>query len=158
MLPTPQAHDQRGGKTPEQVEAMRQRTGAGVSNLNEVIDWGQYEPAIRRWADVFGEDAPAPTDDEGRLNPDLVRWMMGYPAGWVDGISRTAQLRCLGNAIVPLQAATAWAHLLGIGIQTAERERERERLLPTPRTSDANGAGEHGTGGPDLRTVVTQCL
>jgi hypothetical protein len=27
-------------------------------------------------------------------------------------------------------------------------------LLPTPRTSDTNGAGEHGTGGPDLRTVV----
>jgi hypothetical protein len=27
-------------------------------------------------------------------------------------------------------------------------------LLPSPRTSDANGAGAHGTGGPDLRTVV----
>lgn len=29
-------------------------------------------------------------------------------------------------------------------------------LLPTPRTTDANGAGSHGDGGPDLRTVVTQ--
>jgi len=28
-------------------------------------------------------------------------------------------------------------------------------LMPTPRTSDTNGAGEHGTGGPDLRTVVS---
>ncbi|WP_228773929.1 hypothetical protein [Streptomyces sp. VN1] len=28
-------------------------------------------------------------------------------------------------------------------------------LLPTPRTSDTNGAGEHGEGGPDLRTVVS---
>lgn len=27
-------------------------------------------------------------------------------------------------------------------------------LLPTPRTTDANGAGAHGSGGPDLRTVV----
>jgi hypothetical protein len=27
-------------------------------------------------------------------------------------------------------------------------------LLPTPRTSDTNGVGEHGEGGPDLRTVV----
>ena len=27
-------------------------------------------------------------------------------------------------------------------------------LLPTPRTSDTNGAGEHGTGGMDLRTAV----
>ncbi|WP_366151317.1 hypothetical protein, partial [Clostridioides difficile] len=29
------------------------------------------------------------------------------------------------------------------------------RMLPTPRSSDTHGAGEHGTGGPDLRTVVT---
>jgi hypothetical protein len=27
-------------------------------------------------------------------------------------------------------------------------------LLPTPMTSEANGVGEHGTGGPDLRTAV----
>lgn len=31
-------------------------------------------------------------------------------------------------------------------------------LLPTPRTSDANGTGEHGTGGPDLRTAVDRLL
>ena len=29
------------------------------------------------------------------------------------------------------------------------------RLLPTPRTSDTNGAGAHGQGGLDLRTAVT---
>jgi hypothetical protein len=28
------------------------------------------------------------------------------------------------------------------------------RLLPTPRTTDRFGAGEHGDGGPDLRTVI----
>lgn len=28
-------------------------------------------------------------------------------------------------------------------------------LLPTPRTSDKNGAGVHGTGGQDLRTVIS---
>jgi hypothetical protein len=28
-------------------------------------------------------------------------------------------------------------------------------LLPTPRTTDTNGAGTHGTGGPDLRTAVS---
>lgn len=32
---------------------------------------------------------------------------------------------------------------------------EVARLLPTPRTTDSNGAGEHGTGGPDLRTAVS---
>lgn len=29
------------------------------------------------------------------------------------------------------------------------------RLLPTPRTTDMNGPGAHGTGGMDLRTAVT---
>ncbi len=29
------------------------------------------------------------------------------------------------------------------------------KLLPTPRTSDTNGAGVHGTGGPDLRTAIS---
>lgn len=28
-------------------------------------------------------------------------------------------------------------------------------LMPTPRTTDANGTGQHGSGGPDLRTVVS---
>ena len=28
-------------------------------------------------------------------------------------------------------------------------------LLPTPRTSDTNGAGAHGYGGPDLRTAIS---
>lgn len=32
---------------------------------------------------------------------------------------------------------------------------ETRKLLPTPRTSDTNGTGEHGTVGPDLRTAVS---
>jgi hypothetical protein len=32
---------------------------------------------------------------------------------------------------------------------------EARKLLPTPRTSDTNGAGQHGDGGMDLRTAVT---
>jgi hypothetical protein len=34
LLPTPQAHDRAGAKTPEQIAAMRAR-GHGVANLNE---------------------------------------------------------------------------------------------------------------------------
>ena len=36
LLPTPQAHDEKGGKTPEQVATMR-AGGAGVKNLNEFV-------------------------------------------------------------------------------------------------------------------------
>lgn len=35
----PQAHDSAQGKTPAQVEAMRKRSGAGVKNLNEQVNW-----------------------------------------------------------------------------------------------------------------------
>lgn len=34
----------------------------------------------------------------------------------------------------------------------------KDVLLPTPRTSDANGTGTHGDGGPDLRTTVDRML
>lgn len=37
---------------------------------------------------------------------------MGYPAGWVDGLKRTAALKALGNAVVPQQGAAAVALLL----------------------------------------------
>ncbi len=40
---------------------------------------------------------------------------------------------------------TSVPHIQGIG----------GSLLPTPRTSDTNGAGRHGDGGPDLRTVIS---
>ena len=50
--------------------------------------WGQYESAIRRWEQLLGRPAPRPTDDEGRLEPTFVEWMMGYPEGWVDGLTR----------------------------------------------------------------------
>ncbi|MFJ9075559.1 hypothetical protein ACIRO3_09920 [Streptomyces sp. NPDC102278] len=50
----------------------------------------------------------------GRLNPVLVEWLMGLPEGHVTdvpGLSRTAQLKALGNGVVP-QQATAAMHAL----------------------------------------------
>lgn len=62
------------------------------------VQWGAYEPAIRRWEHVVGP-APAPTDERGRLMPAFVEWMMGAPAGWTEGVSRTQQLKMLGNGV-----------------------------------------------------------
>lgn len=62
-------------------------------------EWGLYEPAVRRWEYIFGRPAPNPTDDRGRLMPEFVEWMMGFPQGWTEGESRTARLRMLGNAV-----------------------------------------------------------
>jgi len=81
--------------------------------------WGQYEPAIRRWESVLGRFAPSPTLPDGRsgnprLSPGFVEWMMGLPAGHVTdtGIDRKAQLKALGNGVVPQQAALALTALL----------------------------------------------
>lgn len=85
--------------------------GLGVEERGQGnrVAWGEYEPAIRQWELVLGRPAPDPVDGRGRLNPPFVEWMMGYPQGWVDGLKRTAALRCLGNAVVPQQGAAALA-------------------------------------------------
>jgi DNA (cytosine-5)-methyltransferase 1 len=76
------------------------------------VAWGPHEPAIRRWEHLT-RPAPRPTDDRGRLSPAFVEWMMGLPADWVTGhgLPRTAELKMLGNGVVPQAAALAWAHL-----------------------------------------------
>ena len=39
---------------------------------------------------------------EGRLNPDWVEWLMGFPSSWTEDGSRRQRLMALGNAVVPL--------------------------------------------------------
>jgi DNA (cytosine-5)-methyltransferase 1 len=80
------------------------------------MNWGKYEPAIRRWESVLGRSAPAPTNPDGkegahRLAAEFVEWMMGLPEGWVTdpeiGLKRNDQLKALGNGVVPQQAELA---------------------------------------------------
>jgi DNA (cytosine-5)-methyltransferase 1 len=98
-----------GGGEPGDAEAPRLQ--GAPSGRGMAVAWGQYAPAIARWAATLGRPAPAPTDDRGRLSPAFVEWMMGYPAGWVDGLTRTQALKALGNAVVPQQGAAAVALL-----------------------------------------------
>lgn len=51
--------------------------------------------------------APMPVEDKGRLAPSFVEWMMGFPSGWTEGMTRTQALKALGNAVVPQQGAAA---------------------------------------------------
>ena len=82
-------------------------------------EWGIYRAAIQRWARVLDRPAPPPTyPDTGgapRLSPRFVEWLMGLPPGWVTdvaGLPWGAQIRALGNGVVPLQAQTALRMLL----------------------------------------------
>ena len=82
------------------------------------MDWGDYAPAIRRWEHLLGRPAPHPTQPGQHggpvLAPTFVEHLMGLPRGWVTTIPlpRTAQLRALGNGVVPAQAAHAVSLLL----------------------------------------------
>lgn len=73
-------------------------------------DWGRFGPAVARWEATTGRRAPWATDARNRLSPEFVEWMMGLPAGHVTavpGLTRTQQLKALGNGVVPQQAAAA---------------------------------------------------
>lgn len=80
-------------------------------------NWGPYTPAIERWEQLIGRDAPPSTElsTTGRalLSPAFVEWMMGLNEGHVtgiEGISRADQLKMLGNGVVPQQALAALQH------------------------------------------------
>ena len=94
--------------------------GAGTAERRGVPTvWGQYAPAIERWERILGRVAPAPTEPGARggprLSPRFVEWMQGLPAGHVTavpGVNRNAQLKALGNGVVPQQAIAALRHLM----------------------------------------------
>lgn len=68
---------------------------------NDSVGW-------RRWLDAGG---PAPVTGEGRLAPEFVETLMGFPVGWTEGASRRQRIRMLGNAVVPACALMAWREL-----------------------------------------------
>ena len=119
MLPTPTTNlgNNGGSQDPE-----KRRAGGHSVSLQDVaehVDFGVYAPAIRRWEQVTGHPAPPPTEPTGRdgaqrLSARFAEWMMGLPPGWVTEIpiSRTEQLRAIGNGVVPQQAAAALADML----------------------------------------------
>lgn len=87
----------------------------------KVADWGEYEPAIRRWESVT-RPAPAPTKLNSKGNPKLSdefdEWLMGYPEGWitdVPGVTWNETLKACGNGVVPQQGAAAVRWLVQMG-------------------------------------------
>jgi hypothetical protein len=98
--------------------ASGETAGGGASAVGCGCDrapWGRYASAVHQWEQVIGRAAPSPVDSRGRLSPVFVEFLMGLPAGHVTdvpGLSRNAQLKALGNGVVPLQAAAALRLLL----------------------------------------------
>jgi DNA (cytosine-5)-methyltransferase 1 len=91
---------------------------ADSASARREVDWSVYAPAVRRWERMLERGAPCPTQPgrHGRpvLAPAFVEWLQGLQPGWVTSLPlpRTAQLRALGNGVVPQQAAYAVGLLL----------------------------------------------
>lgn len=140
LLPTPTATDRRSsGSTYAGTDTHHQGVTLTDATVRQTDAFGQYAPAIARWEAVLGRPAPAPTEPTGkggahRLSPRFVEWMMGLPDGWVTdpaiweqevptpthGVNvravpagaRNAQLKALGNGVMPQQASAALRHML----------------------------------------------
>lgn len=116
LLPTPQASDGLGGRVESQVGGTRPSGSKRSTSLRTALTHGaSTSPPSDGGNESSTGPPPAPTDEAGRLNPLFVEWMMGLPAGWVtavSGVPRTAQLRILGNGVVPQSAAAAYGDLL----------------------------------------------
>ena len=120
LLPTTRT-SMANGPTQREIEA-----GNPKSRLETVTNWGKYEPAIKRWEQVIGRKAPAPTKPDGkdgnhRLSSVFTEWMMGLPEGWITdvGLRRNEELKACGNGVVPQQAELALRILLdGLAIES----------------------------------------
>ena len=112
LLPTPKASD--GDFGLPRTTGLPPEKSTHLATRLRYADFGDYAPAIRRWEQVTGHPAPLPTEPTGRngahrLSARFAEWMMGLDPGWVTDmpISRTEQLRAIGNGVAPQQAVAA---------------------------------------------------
>jgi len=124
LLPTSSAADGLGGHLSRSGDRADELLLPGVAKAlgHDSSRWGVYTTAVRRW-EALTRPTPPPTEPgrKGpRLSPAFSEWMMGLPAGWVTdvpGLSRNAQLRMIGNGVVPQQAAAAIRLLLADAVE-----------------------------------------
>lgn len=111
MLPTPRA------SLPDARVSQRARdlysSGDMLGDIVAENKWAQYAAAIARHERAIGRPMPDPTEPgpKGgrRLSPRFVEALMMLPDRWVTGrgLTRTEELRVLGNGVVPPQAEAA---------------------------------------------------
>lgn len=116
-LPTPTVAD----TFTDKLKSSQQKDGSMHSvNLSQAVhmDWGMFRPAIVRWEEITGIEAPSATicDEDGneRLSAKFAEWMMGLEPGWITdcGLTRNEELKAAGNGVVPQQAELALRILL----------------------------------------------
>jgi DNA (cytosine-5)-methyltransferase 1 len=107
------------GPTRSEIAKGNPKSRIEVEVMLGETNWGKFDPAIRRWEQVIGRPAPAPTKPDGkdnghRLSSLFTEWLMGLPEGWITGLGlkRNDELKLAGNGVVPQQAELALRILL----------------------------------------------
>ena len=103
-------------------EAGKEVGGANITAVSThfggiMADWGEYEPAIRRWEAVTRPAPPPPEPNKNgkpRLPAEVDEGMMGLPQGGITDldIPYGAKIKLCGNGVVPQQAELALRLLL----------------------------------------------
>lgn len=102
-----------GGAPTEEAREEVRHLSDDHGGVRTATDWGPFTQAVEHWGSIIGRPAPSPTDERGRLSPQLPEWMMGYPEGWVtDHLPRSPAIKAAGNAVCPQQAEAAIRGLL----------------------------------------------
>lgn len=118
LLPTTRT-SMANGPTCKEIAEGNPKSRIEVEVMLGDVSWGKFAPAIRRWEEVLGRPAPAPTKLDGkdgapRLSSEFTEWMMGLDHGWITdaGLKRNEELKACGNGVVPQQAELALRILL----------------------------------------------
>jgi hypothetical protein len=90
--PTPQARDYRSGDMPDSLRAIRKQAQGWTPNLNDVVNWNTptaqdskndtLPPSQANRDSLVGQLIQQQV--QGRLNPEFVEVLMGFPVGWTD--------------------------------------------------------------------------
>lgn len=114
-LPTPTATDYKRDNYPQDNARRSPAITAVDTHFPQVrmLPYGDYADAVRSQESV-SRPAPWPTihlKGKYKVRAEFIEWMMDLPEGWVTnpdiGLSRSAQIKTLGNGVVPMQAEAA---------------------------------------------------
>ena len=89
----------------EESRRTNREISAKSGGLQSRQNLGKARSQYRCSCEMAKQEIP-PTLDQGRLNTKFVEYIMGLPSGWVSDLdlSRSQQLKILGNGVVPQQA------------------------------------------------------
>lgn len=128
LIPSPAVADSRGTRnwTAKRTPGKKFNAGKTLTDFAWLlsdeawvsVDGIDYGPAVRRWENILGRPAPAPTElgvnGNRRITPRFMEWLMGCDDGWVTDVDipRAKQLIALGNGVVTRQTVEGYRRLL----------------------------------------------